>query len=32
MADLKDIRVKITETDNKMAELFKERMALVVGE
>ena len=29
MADLKDIRVKITETDNKMAELFKERMALV---
>ncbi len=29
MADLKDIRIKITETDNKMAELFKERMALV---
>ena len=29
MLDLKDIRVKITETDNKMAELFKERMELV---
>ena len=29
MVDLKDIRKKITETDDKMAELFKERMALV---
>lgn len=29
MEDLKEIRKKITETDNKMAELFKDRMALV---
>ena len=29
MTDLKYIRKKITETDDKMAELFKERMALV---
>ncbi|MDD6881474.1 MAG: prephenate dehydratase domain-containing protein [Firmicutes bacterium] len=29
MQDLKDIRLKITEVDNKMAELFRERMELV---